>query len=137
MISNLVLRYLCRPRIGHIIKTICITFQTVDAQFRFLWKGPGLASSPHFEYDFSKKYFSCYILLTDQMSLSLLLEILVNMCIAIICLPVYDVTNSEIQCYPSDQAFFLHDHQCREKNLNILKIKRPFWHEVKSIFHHL
>ena len=55
--------------------------------FNFSEKGLGLVSPPHFVYDFSKKNFSCYILLTDQTSLwlLLLLEILANMCIAIVC----------------------------------------------------
>ena len=38
--------------------------------FNFSEKGLGLVSQPHFVYDFSKKSFSCYILLTDQISLS-------------------------------------------------------------------
>ena len=33
----------------------------------FFIKGSG--TPPHFEYDFQEKYFSCYILLTDQISL--------------------------------------------------------------------
>ena len=55
--------------------------------FDFFEKGLGIVSSPHFVYDFSKKYFSCYIPLTDQMSLSgylLLREILDGMFIAIV-----------------------------------------------------
>ena len=34
--------------------------------FDFSEMGLGLVSPPHFAYDFSKKYFSGYILLTDQ-----------------------------------------------------------------------
>ena len=34
----------------------------------FLEKGLVLVSSPHFVYDFSRKFFSCYILSTDQIS---------------------------------------------------------------------
>ena len=47
---------------------------------------------------FQEKCFSFYILLTDQISLSdlLLLEILANMCIAIVCLPGCYVINYEI-----------------------------------------
>ena len=38
--------------------------------FDFLEKGLGITSPSHFVYDFSKNiYFSCYALLTDQMSL--------------------------------------------------------------------
>ena len=36
----------------------------------FSENGLGLVSLPHFVYDFPKKCFSCYILLTDQISLS-------------------------------------------------------------------
>ena len=38
--------------------------------FNFSEKGLGLVSQPHFVYDFSRKCFSCYILLPDQISLS-------------------------------------------------------------------
>ena len=45
---------------------------------------------------FQEKYFSCYILLADQMVCSsLLLEILDNMCIVIIWCPVSNVINFE------------------------------------------
>ena len=37
--------------------------------FDILDKGPGIVSPACFVYDFSKKYSSCYIPLTDQMSL--------------------------------------------------------------------
>ena len=35
----------------------------------FLEKGLVIVSSPHFDYDFSRKYFSCCILLADEISL--------------------------------------------------------------------
>ena len=38
--------------------------------FNFPEKGLGLVSPPHFVNDFSRKSFSCYIPLTDQISLS-------------------------------------------------------------------
>ena len=47
--------------------------QTADPEitlsFEFFKKGLGLVSPSHFEYDFSKKNLSYYILLTDQISL--------------------------------------------------------------------
>ena len=64
--------------------------------FDFLEKGLRIGSSSHIVFDF------CYILLTDQISLSdcpwlsLLLEILGNMCVAIVCFPDCDVMNFEI-----------------------------------------
>ena len=38
--------------------------------FNFSERGLGLVYPPHFMYDFSEQRFSCYILLTDQISLS-------------------------------------------------------------------
>ena len=38
--------------------------------FNFSEKGLGLVSPPYFVYDFSRKMFKCYTLLTDQISLS-------------------------------------------------------------------
>ena len=38
--------------------------------YDYLEKGLGMVSPSHFAYDFSKKCFLCYILLTDQISLS-------------------------------------------------------------------
>ena len=40
--------------------------------FNFPEKGLELVSPPNFVHDFSKKKFSCYVLLTDQISLTLL-----------------------------------------------------------------
>ena len=39
------------------------------AQFHYSEKGLGLVSPPNFVYDLCEKCFSCYILLTDQISL--------------------------------------------------------------------
>ena len=38
--------------------------------FEVLGKHPGIVSPPYVVYDFQEKCFSCYILLTDQISLS-------------------------------------------------------------------
>ena len=47
-----------------------------------------------------KKYFSCDILLTEQLTdIPLPREILGNMCIAIVYLPGCDVINFEISCF--------------------------------------
>ena len=74
MVSTLVLIYFGWPWLGHTIKTNFKTFQAANLEIcsilTFLWKGLGLLSSPHFVYDFSRKCFSCCILLIDQMSLS-------------------------------------------------------------------
>ena len=61
--------------------------------FDFLEKGLEVVSPPHFVYYFSKKkkcLMLYYALLTDQIlfhGLSLPLEVFVNICIAIVCLP--------------------------------------------------
>ena len=44
------------------------------------------------------------------------------MCVVIICLPVDDVINFEINL--SYQAVFLHDQNSKDKNLNTLRTKR-------------
>ena len=67
--------------------------------FDFLEKGLGIVSLPHFVYDFSRKVF--LILYSINWPnfiawLPLLLEILVNMCIAIVCKPGCDVIDFEI-----------------------------------------
>ena len=56
--------------------------------FDFLEKGLGIVSPPNFVYDFSRKMFlklysnNCPVVIVW---LSLLLQILVNMCVAIVC----------------------------------------------------
>ena len=42
----------------------------------YLQKGLGIVSLPHFLYDFQEQCFSCYILLTDQISLPDCLDLL-------------------------------------------------------------
>ena len=64
--------------------------------FDFLVKGPGLVSPPHFFYNILRKFFLIYILLRDQISLPLLLEISGNMCMVIIWFPVGGIIDFEI-----------------------------------------
>ena len=62
--------------------------------FAFLEKGLGMVFSPHFVYDFSRKIFLMLYSINRPnfiACLHLLLEILGNMCIAIVCFPGYDV----------------------------------------------
>ena len=97
--------------------------------FDFLEKGLGLVSPPYFVYDFSKKkYFMCFVLLTDQISLSDCLcffEILVNMCIVIICFPVYDTMNFEINLSFLIKPFFNMTKKSGQK-CNYLKKEKSF-----------
>ena len=77
---------------------------------------------------FQKKCFSCYILLTDQISLSdciYFLEILGNMSIAIICFPGCAVINFEINLIFLIKPFFCMTKKSK-KSLNILIMKRAF-----------
>ena len=69
------------------------------AQFWFLEKGLGIVSPPHFMYDVSRKMFRVlYFINWPNFSvwLPLLLQILCNMCIAIVCFPGCDVLNFQI-----------------------------------------
>ena len=82
--------------------------------FFFPEKGLGVVSPPHFVYGFSMKIFSCYILLTDQISLpdclyfSRYLAIRVLLVrVLIVCLPGCDVINFAINL--SNQAVLLQD----------------------------
>ena len=58
-----------------------------------------------------EKYISCYVLLTDQISLPdcLYFEILGNMWTAIVFKPGYDVMNFEVNLIFLIKPFFLHD----------------------------
>ena len=70
------------------------------AQFWFLEKGLGIVSPPHFMYDVSRKMFLVlYFINWPNFSvwLPLLLEILCNMCIAIVRFPGCDVLNFQIR----------------------------------------
>ena len=64
--------------------------------FQFLEKGMRIVSPPHFAYDFQEKYFSCYILLTDQISLPTCLYFLRYWSIYVLQLFVNQVVTSRI-----------------------------------------
>ena len=86
--------------------------------FDFLEKNLGIVSPPHFVYDFSKKiFFMLYFTNWSNFiaSLSLLLDILINMCIAIACFPGCDVRNFEIKLIFLIKPFFLHDQKVKTK----------------------
>ena len=79
-------------------------FKTLDCwshdmlSFDFLEKGLRIVSPPLFVYDFSRKMFLvlCFINWSNFIAwLPLLLEILINMCIAIVCQPDCNVVNLE------------------------------------------
>ena len=86
--------------------------------FGYLEKGLGIASPSHLCMIFWEQCFSCYILLTDQILLFLLLEILDNMCIAIICFSGRDANNFEINLFYMTKK--------SRKNFRYLENKKSF-----------
>ena len=86
--------------------------------FDFLDKGLGIVSPAHFVYDFSTKMFLMLYSINWPnfiVWLPLLLEILSNMCIAIICYPGCDVIDFEINLIFLIEPFFLHDQKVMTK----------------------
>ena len=90
--------------------------------FNFLEKGLGLAFPPHFVYDFSQKKISRYILLTYQISSFGCLYFLDNICFAIVCFPICDVINFEINLSFLIKSFFYMNKRVRSKKF--LRTKR-------------
>ena len=106
--------------------------------FDFLEKSLGLVSPPHFEYDFSRKIFLILYSINwpnFTVLLSLLLEILGNMCIAIVCFPGCDVMNFEIILIFLIKPFFYMTKKSRLK-FKYLENEKSFKGEIKSIFHY-
>ena len=82
--------------------------------FDFLDKGLGIASPAHFVHDFSIKMFLVLYSINWPNFIAwlpLLLDILGNMCIAIICFPGCDVMDFEINIIFRIEPFFLHDQK--------------------------
>ena len=67
--------------------------------------------------------------------LSLLLEVLVNMCIKIVCEPGYDVIKFGINLIFLIKPFRYMTKKSRQK-LKYLENENSFWGEIKSIFDH-
>ena len=101
-------------------------------KFNFLGKGLRIVSPPHFLNDFSKKMLLMLYSINWPNFIAwfpLLLEILGNMCIAIICFSIYDVINFEI-----NHAFLIKPFSTwpkrQDKNLNIWERKEFLrWNE--------
>ena len=95
--------------------------------FDFLEKALGIVSLLHFMYDFSTKMFlTLYSLNWPNFIawLPLLLEILVNMCIAIVCQPGCDVTNFEIKLILLIKPFF---YMTKNSKRNFKKNQKISW----------
>ena len=99
-------------------------------------KSLGLVSPPHFAYDFSRKL----LLMLHSInwpnfiaSLPLLLQILGNICVAIVCFPAYDVTNFEINLIFLIKSLWYRNKKSRQK-LKYIENEKSFWDEIKSIY---
>ena len=107
-------------------------------KFYILSRRLGLASPPHFVYDFWRKMLFMLYSINWPNSvawLPLLLEILGNMCIVIICYPVCGVINFEINLSFLITPFLYITKKAGQKR-KYLKNERSFQHEIKIIFHH-
>ena len=96
--------------------------------FDLLEKDLGIVSPPHFVHDISKNMFlMLYSINWPNLIawLFLLLEILINMCIAIVCFPRFDVINLEIELIFLIKSLFSMNKESRQI-LNILRTKRAF-----------
>ena len=111
VLSTLVLIYFVRPWHGLSIKKL---YNISDSWSRdilnldYFQKGLGLASPPHFVYDFLRKIFLVLSLNWPifHVWLPLLLDIMGNICIVIICCPVCDVIIFEINQSLLSSRFF-------------------------------
>ena len=99
-----------------------------------------LVSLPHVLHDFRRKIFLTLYFSNrpDQIYSPDCLaspEIMGNMCIVIICCPVYDVANFEInRNLPIESHFYITKKS--GQNCKYLKNKKSFWNDVKSIFYY-
>ena len=96
--------------------------------FEFLEKYLGIVSPPYFVYDFSRKMFLVLYFLnwpSFLFWLSLLLEILGNICIANACFPSCDVINFETNLIFLIKLFFYMTKKSRQE-FKYLENKRGF-----------
>ena len=104
--------------------------------FNFSEKDLGLVSVPHFVYEFSRKLFHTLGSINWPkfiVWLPFLLEILDNMCITIVCLPVCDVIKFETTLNILIKPFYYITKKSRPKPKYLVN-KKSFWGEIKSIF---
>ena len=96
--------------------------------FDFLEKGLGIVSPPHFVYDFSRKMFLMLYSInrTNFIAwLTLLHEILVNMCIAVVSFQSCGVINLEISLVFLIKPFFCITKKSRQRS-KFLDNKKSF-----------
>ena len=106
--------------------------------FNFPEKCLGLASPPHFVYNFWRKMFpKLYSIswLNFIVWLSLLLETLSNMRITIVCWPGCNIIKFETNFIFLIKSFCCKTKKSRQK-FKYLENEKSFWGEIKSTFHH-
>ena len=111
MVSSLILKYFA-GRQAYIKSKLCKTlhYRCRDMlNFDLSEKGQGIVSPTHFTYDFLRKMFLTLYSINWRyfiVRLSLLLEVLHNICIAIVCSEVFDVINFELNLILPIKLFF-------------------------------
>ena len=113
MVCSLVEIYFDSPELA-------IQWKQKQAEMVVEKKGMGIVSPPHFVYDLARKMFLMLYSINWPnfiIYLSLLLEILSNMCIAIVCFPGCEMINFETKFYVSNQSAFLHNQKVKTKIL--------------------
>ena len=100
--------------------------------YDFLEKGSGMVSPQHFVYEMFLMLFS--INWPNFINwLHLLLEILVNMCITIVCCPGCDAINIEINLIFFMKSFFYMTKKSRQ-NFKYIENKKGSWGKIKTFF---
>ena len=97
--------------------------------FYFLEKGLGIVFPSHFVYDFWKKIFLMLYSINWSnfiVELPFVLEILTNICIAIVCEPGCDVINLEINLVFLIKPFFYMTKKSKQKLKYIVNKKEVF-----------
>ena len=105
----------------------CMT--TCFCSYKLFWKikvGLEIVYLPYFQHDFLMKIFLtlCYINWSNFIARFIfhILDILGNMCIVIICFPIDDIINFEINL----NFLINHEQKSEDKTLNILRTKKAF-----------
>ena len=101
--------------------------------YDFLEKGSGMVSPQHFVYE--KMFLMLFSIKWPNFInwLHLLLEILVNMCITIVCCPGCDAINIEINLIFFMKSFFYMTKKSRQ-NFKYIENKKGSWGKIKTFF---
>ena len=101
--------------------------------YDFLEKGSGMVSPLHFVYE--KMFLMLFSINWPNFInwLHLLLEILVNMCITIVCCPGCDAINIEINLIFFMKSFFYMTKKSRQ-NFKYIENKKGSWGKIKTFF---